>query len=151
MTKPLLLKLNLLNKLHKDTKPVWGKMTAQHMVEHLIYSFKMSTGEIKVECFNEPAKLPALKKYLMSSRPLPKDFVNPVIGPDVLPLEFISLQEAVLELEKRVNKYYDFFKNNPEALTINMTFGQLNKEEWDVFHEKHMTHHFSQFGLISKE
>ena len=46
---------------------------------------------------------------------------------------------------KQFRKYY--FEENPDATFINLTFGELDKTEWDVFHEKHFKHHFNQFGL----
>lgn len=150
METPLLEKIGLLKDFDKNAKPLWGKMTPQHMIEHLIGSLQMSVGELKVECFNPPEKLPALIKYLMSSRPLPKDFINPVIGPDLIPLKYSSLEESISALINYITKYYEFFEANPESKTTNPTFGELNKIEWDQFHEKHFTHHFSQFGLIKQ-
>ena len=134
--------------LRANTKPLWGKMTPQHMVEHLILAMRMSTGKLKLECFNPPEKLPALKKFLMSSRPLPKLFVNPAIGENLLPLEYSSLEAAKNILNQEIIDYLNHFELNPEAKTVNVTFGELNKEEWDVFHKKHFLHHFSQFGLL---
>ena len=151
MNKPLLQKIDSLKNLQPDTKAVWGKMTPQHMVEHLIAAFQMSTGELTVECFNPPEKLPVLKKFLLSNRPLPKDFVNPIIGPDLHPLKFSNLNDAVTVLENTINKYYSFFENNPDAVFTNPTFGDLNGNEWEAFHKKHTTHHLLQFGLIEKE
>ena len=134
--------------LRVNTKPLWGKMTPQHMVEHLILAMRMSTGKLKLECFNPPEKLPALKRFLMSSRPLPKLFVNPAIGENLLPLEYSSLEAAKNILNQEIIDYLNHFELNPEAKTVNVTFGELNKEEWDVFHKKHFLHHFSQFGLL---
>jgi len=140
--------LKLLNKLNAQQKSLWGKMTPQHMVEHLILAVQMSNCKLKVECFNPPEKIPSLKRFLMSSRPLPKLFVNPVIGEDLCPLEYSSLEESLDKLESEVDDYVLFFENNPDLKTVNVTFGKLNKEEWDVFHQKHFTHHLSQFGLL---
>ena len=134
--------------LRANTKPLWGKMTPQHMVEHLILAMKMSTGKLKLECFNPPEKLPALKKFLMSSRPLPELFVNPAIGENLLPLEYSSLEAAKNILNQEIIDYLNHFELNPEAKTVNVTFGELNKEEWDVFHKKHFIHHLSQFELL---
>lgn len=138
----------LLNKLDPKQKPLWGKMTPQHMVEHLILAVQMSNGKLKLECLNSPEKIPTLQRFLMSSRPMPKGFVNPAIGPDNLPLNYSSLDEAKNKLEEEVDDYVLFFENNPDANLVNVTFGELNKEEWDVFHKKHFTHHLSQFGLL---
>ena len=49
---------------------------------------------------------------------------------------------------KTIDDYILFFENNPGAIPVNVTFGELNKEEWIVFHKKHFTHHLSQFGLM---
>ena len=148
MDTPLLQKIDLLKDFDNNTKPLWGKMTPQHMIEHLISTLQIAIGELKVECFNPPEKLPVLKKFLMSSRPLPKDFINPVIGPDLLPLKYSNLSEAISVLQNYIEKYYEYFEINPDSITTNPTFGGLNKSEWDVFNEKHFAHHLSQFGLI---
>ena len=140
--------LELLNELEPQQKPLWGKMTPQHMVEHLILAVQMSNGKLKLECFNLPEKIPSLKRFLLSSRPMPKLFVNPVIGEALRPLEYSSLEEAIEKLKKEIDDYILFFENNPGAIPVNVTFGELNKEEWIVFHKKHFTHHLSQFGLM---
>ena len=138
-------KLSLLN---KDAKAHWGKMSPQHMVEHLILAVQMSNGKLKLDCFYPPEKNPSLKRFLMSSRPMPKLFVNPVVGKDLRPLKYSSLEEAIEKLKNEIDNYVLFFENNPEAKPVNITFGELNKEEWNVFHKKHFTHHLSQFGLL---
>ncbi len=140
--------LTLLNKLDPQQKPLWGKMTPQHMVEHLILAVRMSDGKLKLECINPPEKIPTLKRFLMSSRPMPKLFVNPVIGKDLRPLENSSLEEAIGKLKNEMNDYELYFKNNPGAKPVNVTFGELDKEEWTLFHKKHFTHHLSQFRLL---
>ena len=137
-----------INLLKSNQKPVWGKMSAQHMVEHLIFAVKMGNGKLKFECINPLFKLPTLKKFLMSNRLMPKGFVNPVIGPDNLPLDYSSLEEAKNKLKAEIGDYYHFFEENPGAKPVNATFGKLNKDEWDHFHKKHFTHHLEQFGLL---
>jgi oxepin-CoA hydrolase/3-oxo-5,6-dehydrosuberyl-CoA semialdehyde dehydrogenase len=139
--------LKRLEILKKDDKPLWGKMTSQHMVEHLILAVKMSNGKFNLECFNPPEKIPTLKRFLMSSKPLPKLFENPALTKGLLDFEFESLNEAREKLKEEIEDYYKFFKNNPNAKPLNVTFGSLNKDEWDFFHKKHFEHHLSQFGL----
>lgn len=135
-----------LTNLLPETRPLWGKMTLQHMIEHLILAVRSSNGKLKIECFNPPDKLPALKRFLMSERPLPKNFMNPVIGEELLPLEYKDLKSAIIALKSEIEDYYKFFKTNPGAVTTNPTFGDLNKNEWEQFHKKHFTHHLEQFG-----
>lgn len=142
--------INVLNNLSKDTKPNWGIMTAQHMVEHLVLAVQSSNGNF---AFNEfitpPEKVPTLKRFMFSSRPFPKNFVNTVIGEGLKPIMFSDLDTAKKKLIEEINNFEEYFKTNPEAKPINATFGPLNYEEWIVFHNKHFTHHFNQFGLIT--
>lgn len=137
-----------LDKINDGLKPLWGKMTAQHMVEHLILAVRTSNNKLKIECFNPPDKIPTLKRFLVSNRPLPKKFMNPIIGPDLLPLEFDSLEEAITNLKIEIENYITFFNDNPSAILTNPTFGDLSREEWEIFHQKHFTHHLQQFGLL---
>jgi len=147
LNKPLLSKLEQLNNLSTDTKQLWGKMTAQHMIEHLVLAVRTSNGKLNIGCFNPPEKIPTLKRFLMSARPLPKEFINPLIGEGLKSLEYQNIEEAKLVLKNEVEDYYQYFEKHPEATLLNPTFGELNKNEWDVFHEKHFTHHFGQFGI----
>ncbi len=147
MNRSLLRKLESLDRLHTDTKQLWGKMSAQHMIEHLILAARTSNGKLSIGCFNPPEKWPTLKRFLMSSRQLPKGFINPLIGEELMPLEYENLEEAKIILKKEVEDYYKYFEEHPDASLVNPTFGELNKNEWDVFHEKHFTHHFGQFGI----
>ena len=140
--------LKSLNTLKPDKKPSWGKMTSQHMIEHLTLALQMSNGKLNVKCISQPETLPPLKRFLMGDRPLPKEYMNPYIGPDLLPLKFSDIYEARSELEKEIIDYEKFFITNLDTKTVHITFGELNKDEWDKFHLKHFTHHLEQFNLI---
>jgi len=147
MEHQLLENIILLKSLNAQTLPLWGKMSPQHMVEHLILAVQMSNGKLRVENKADVSKLPTLKRFLLSSRPLPKEFVNPLIGKNLLPLIFSSMVEAVQHLTIEVKDYLSYFSSNPDAVLINATFGPLNFSEWEIFHQKHFRHHFAQFGL----
>ena len=82
---------------------MWGIMSAQHMVEHLIQAVQLSNGTLdNKECMNPPEKLNVLKRFLLSSRPMPKNFVNPVIGSELKPLINSSLQNAIKKLKVEI-------------------------------------------------
>ena len=139
--------VKLLNQLQPDQKPLWGKMTPQHMVEHLYKAVQASINEINLNVFTEERKIPILKKLFLGERALPKEFMNPAIGPELLTLEFKDLNKAIIELENVQKRYEQFFINNPSVKTAHPIFGYLTKEEWDVFHQKHFKHHLAQFGI----
>jgi len=94
------------------------------------------------------------KRFLHSSRPLPKLFVNEVIseiiGEGLIPLINNDLSSAIRELKKEAKYFDEYFTRNPEAKPINATFGPLDYDEWKAFHNKHFTHHLTQFGLIKE-
>jgi oxepin-CoA hydrolase/3-oxo-5,6-dehydrosuberyl-CoA semialdehyde dehydrogenase len=56
-------KLNKLYSLKPDHKPLWGKMTTQHMIEHLYKSIQASINEITLNVFTEEKKFQYLKEY----------------------------------------------------------------------------------------
>jgi len=136
-----------LQNLNADQKPLWGKMTAQHMVEHLYKTVQASINEITLKIYSEERRIPVFKKLFFGDRPFPKEFMNPAVGPDLLPLQFENLKTAIVELEKIIARYNKFFEINLTVKTIHPIFGYLTKEEWDVFHQKHFKHHLSQFGI----
>jgi oxepin-CoA hydrolase/3-oxo-5,6-dehydrosuberyl-CoA semialdehyde dehydrogenase len=137
----------LLSRLNADQKPLWGKMTPQHMVEHLYKAIQSSINEISLNVYTEERKIPVLKKLFLGERPLPKEFMNPAIGPELLQLEFEDLNNAINELRNVMQRYEQFFMDNPSIKTAHPIFGHLIKEEWNTFHQKHFKHHLSQFGL----
>ena len=139
--------IKLLYQLMTDQKPLWGKMTPQHMVEHLYKAVQASINEINLNVFTEERKIPILKKLFLGERALPKEFMNPAIGPELLTLEFKDLNNTIIELENVQKRYEQFFINNPSIKTAHPIFGYLTKEEWDVFHQKHFKHHLAQFGI----
>jgi oxepin-CoA hydrolase/3-oxo-5,6-dehydrosuberyl-CoA semialdehyde dehydrogenase len=122
-------------------------MTPQHMVEHLYKTVQASLNEIKLNVFTEERKIPVLKRLFLGEKALPKEFMNPAIGPDLIKLEFENLNTAIAELENVLTRYDKFFEQNPAAKTIHPVFGLLDRSEWDLFHQKHFKHHLSQFGL----
>jgi len=133
--------------LKADQKPLWGKMTPQHMVEHLYKTVQASINEIKIDIYSEERRIPVLKRLFLGGKEFPKEFMNPAIGPDLLQLEFNDLLSAKNQLENIFTRYEKFFNENPSVKTIHPIFGYLTKEEWDLFHKKHFKHHLSQFGL----
>jgi oxepin-CoA hydrolase/3-oxo-5,6-dehydrosuberyl-CoA semialdehyde dehydrogenase len=137
----------LLSQLTSDQKPLWGKMTPQHMVEHLNKTVQSSINEIVLKVYTEERKIPVLKRLFFGDRELPKEFMNPAIGPELMQLEFENLDNAIVELRNVLERYDKFFDDNPSAKTIHPIFGLLDKAEWDSFHQKHFKHHLSQFGL----
>lgn len=142
--------ITLLDPLTADTPPVFGMMTAQHMVEHLIWSLKISNGEKQSEQFFRHEKAEKMKAALIyTDAEMPLGFRAPVLPEnEVFPLEYTNLQEVKGIFATELNRFHDYFKSNPEATLMNPSLGLLSHKEWLVFHTKHFKHHFKQFSLL---
>ncbi|MBN3582558.1 DUF1569 domain-containing protein [Algoriphagus aestuarii] len=137
-----------LERLTKNTKPAFGIMTAQHMVEHLTVTVKLSTGRISYPPFIPSEKQLSQKEALLHTElEFPKGIKAPGLGDNLMPLKFEALEEAKEALLKSLKEYDRYFKENSTAQTIHPRFGLLTFEEWELFHPKHFKHHFSQFNI----
>lgn len=141
----------LLNGLTENTKPNWGKMTAQQMLEHLETTLLYSIGEPEAEkCFTPEEHLEKYQNSLYNHRKMPKDFSAPFLPEDgTLPeLKYKNLEQAKEKFLENLQKYQIYYRENPEAEHMHFVFGKLNKEMMELMHRKHFTHHFEQFNLI---
>ncbi|OBX22714.1 MULTISPECIES: phenylacetic acid degradation bifunctional protein PaaZ [Bizionia] len=139
-----------LNKLSADTKPKWGVMTPQHMLEHLEFTYKIAAGDIQDFEIATPEKI--LEKvhaslYTYDKFPMGTNF--PLLEKDKLePLKYPNLETAIAEFKAQREKYVNYFEENPEAKLKNLVFGELNKYESYLLERKHLNHHFEQFNLL---
>ena len=137
--------ITTLKKLQEDEKPTFGIMTPQHMVEHLIKTIKFS-----IKTYGEAPEQPTekqlgFKKFIFSDIPFKSGDPNKAKLED---LKFESLDQAKEDFAKAIDRFYNYFAENPDAQPYNDFFGALNKEELERFHYKHLQHHFKQFSLI---
>jgi hypothetical protein len=138
----------LLQPLHPETQPKWGRMTPQHMVEHLSSSIRMSNGKKKFLIQTPPEKLAGLKAFLLSNRSFPKNFHLAGSSPELPALRQPHLAAAILELEQELTLFRAHFNQQPNRIETHPIFGELTQPEWEHFHRWHFTHHFTQFGLL---
>ena len=138
-----------LGKLTPDHKPKWGIMSAQHMVEHLEYNFKIAVGEIESEIVTPEKYLEKYQDSVWNYKPMPREYDHPHLKKgETEDLNHGSLQEAIDSMLKSFDAYEAFFKENPTVKTKNAVFGELDKQHWDLLIRKHFNHHLAQFELI---
>ncbi|RYD70081.1 MAG: DUF1569 domain-containing protein [Sphingobacteriales bacterium] len=136
-----------LKNLTPETQPQWGRMTAQHMIEHLTNSVNASNGRKQFEPAFTAEEIARAKEFLMSEKPLPRG-VQTVVNGDLPALRNETMEDAKRELRQALDEYENHYMFSNEAKHAHPRFGHLNRDEWDVFHDKHFTHHFKQFGLL---
>jgi oxepin-CoA hydrolase/3-oxo-5,6-dehydrosuberyl-CoA semialdehyde dehydrogenase len=136
--------------LNEGAAHSWGKMSAQHMIEHLIWAFKLSTGIIQVECKTPDKLLPRVKAFLYNNTETPHDFKNPLLSENPPPLQHSNLTEAKTRLLEEASNFLKHFLSKPEVVYIHPLFGPLGRDDWQRIHYKHCYHHLLQFGIIKK-
>lgn len=140
----------LLQNITEETKPVWGKMNAQQMLEHVADFFNVSTEKIVFALVTPEEHLPKYKDFLHSDKEFRENTKAPetVLGEEPLPLRKASVEAAKDHLKKSVKEFISYFNTDSEKKTMHPVFGLLNFEEWVLLHYKHVRHHLRQFGLL---
>ncbi len=138
-----------LNALHKDAPPVFGKMSAQHMVEHLCLSLTFCNGKSpQILMVNERLAKSIKQHTIYTNEQMGIGFKAPMLPDEPIALNHLNLTAAVEQLKKEMHDFDLYFKTNPDIILLNPVLGELKYNEWIIFHNKHFTHHFKQFGLI---
>jgi oxepin-CoA hydrolase/3-oxo-5,6-dehydrosuberyl-CoA semialdehyde dehydrogenase len=131
-----------------EAVPQWGRMSAQQMVEHLLWAVRGSTGAMVFTVATPAHLLERAKRFLYHDRQTPHEFMNPLLVEGLPPLEYPDLATAVAALRAEVVRFLAMSEEEPEAVRAHPIFGLLNAEEWERSHFKHVHHHLSQFGLV---
>ena len=137
-----------LDALKPSTHPSWGKMTPQHMVEHLIVVYKLSMGRFSVPIVSKEEDWPKLKEYLMQDSPMRRNVPAPNGKSDLQPLRFADLEEAKQKFIAETEIFLKFCEAQPNFVANHPFGGPLTAEEWLLCHRKHIKHHLIQFELI---
>ncbi len=139
--------LSHFDNLSADTKPKWGTMSAQQMVEHLTHTLEIAMGMHQYTPLIKAEDYDKMRMFINSDKALPRNFKvefaseNPPLIHEEIELAIDTYCDAWLEFET-------LFAENPTLETMHPNFGMLNYELWNRLHSKHLTHHFIQFGLI---
>jgi oxepin-CoA hydrolase/3-oxo-5,6-dehydrosuberyl-CoA semialdehyde dehydrogenase len=134
--------------LTENTKPKWGLMTAQHLVEHFEFFTNMALGKIPCEIVTPADRVEKFQESLWNYFPMPKSFDHPVLKKgETEELNHANLAEAKKAFFAAYDELELFFENNPNATVPNPVFGNLDAYDWYLLSRKHFAHHFEQFGL----
>jgi len=126
----------------------FGKMTPQHMVEHLVFSVMFSNGKMPQKLLVSEEKAMVAKDYfIVQNNNFKPGYKIPLLGKEPPELVFGSLIKAKENLINELTVFELYFKENPNKSPVNIIMGALNKQEWIVMHNKHFEHHFRQFGI----
>ncbi len=142
----------VLDKLNSDTKPSWGILTPQHMLEHVVGSWRVSNGNAAARLAVSEDELKEHRDFLFSEREFEQNVKNPIMPKDGLwPLRKKDLDAAKQQLLMEISDFFKYYDANPDAISVHPILGKLDKEGWLRFQRKHMQHHFRQFRMIEED
>lgn len=139
--------LGKLNTLNAQSKPEWGQMSAQRMVEHLADALHMSVGKGEYQLEVAEDKIEKMQAWLETDKPMAQNVQVSFASPDT-PLRNDELETAIDEFTDAFLLFSEYYEENPAQTNLHPFYGNLNATQWARLHTKHFAHHFAQFGLL---
>jgi hydroxymethylglutaryl-CoA reductase len=139
--------LSILNGLSSSKTPLWGKMNAQEMVEHLSDMLMMSRGTGNFTIDVDAETIARRQQFLSSDKEMAKNIAVPFTK-EIIELRHDELELALDEFAEEWINFTEYYENNPSDSVIHPYYGDLDFNLWLKMHDKHFMHHFKQFGLI---
>lgn len=135
-----------LEKLSPNTKPLWGNLTAPELIQHLIGTFKQSTGEITDLPFvgNWAFEYVVGPLALAGFLPIPKNLKIKANGKS---FPAVNRPGDLNDLRGCMEAYIAGVENGTMKTSYHPYFGDIGSKGWSKMHVKHMRHHLKQFGL----
>lgn len=143
--------IDTLRQLKENTLPQFGLMTPQHMVEHLAMSVSFSNGRCPQPLYVSNERAQTSKRFILGDGDYPIGFKAPMLGDTPSPLVTADLNAAICYLEEELNYFDSYFEENPDLVSMNPVLGELAYSEWIILHNKHFSHHFKQFNILTNE
>lgn len=132
-----------LDRLTPDAKARWGRFTCPDMVAHLNDSMRMALGDIAPASKHLPLRFFPLKQLIIYVAPFPKGAPTaPELisrsGRAVWDEEVKAFRELLARLKAR---------SGQTEWPAHPAFGSMNRRDWGVLGHRHLSHHFTQFGV----
>ena len=131
-------------KLSRDSKAIWGKMTASGMFFHCSQAIRQGLGEIKLKRSIAGVLFGSIaKKQMLSEKPFKKG----------LPTDKSYIPSGTYDFEEQrsilIGKVKELAVREQESISKDEHpfFGKLSSGEWNTLTWKHLEHHLSQFGV----
>lgn len=134
-----------LDKLSVNTQAQWGKMNVAQMLAHLNVAYSISQGKTKVKLNPIMAFIlkTFVKKAVVGDKPFSKNGKTAPYFVIADERDFEAEKTLLLENMKWVfDKGPSFFEGRATG-----SFGKLTSKEWNNLYQKHLDHHFQQFGV----
>ena len=135
-----------LDTLNAESKPLWGEMSAQRMVEHLTDTIKIASGKVKFPLVVPEEKLEKMLVFLDTNKPIARNIAVSCAKKN----EALRNEEIELAIDEFLLEWIDFeehFSTDENRTEVHPYYGPLNYTQWCKLNAKHLKHHFEQFGI----
>ncbi|MBK7850693.1 MAG: DUF1569 domain-containing protein [Bacteroidetes bacterium] len=139
--------IDKLTELDPDTKPLWGNMNVQQMIEHMSESLRIANGKNPHPLITPAEKVQAMKDFLASDKEFRPNTKNILMEETPPELRLKDKTKAIQELENEIKYFVAHFEEHPGTTVTNPFFGHLTFQEWIQLLHKHAKHHLKQFGV----
>ena len=138
-----------LQRLDPATPARWGKMNVQQMIEHYAGdAVRNASGRLKIDAIiTPPENLERMREFMMSDKPFKENTRNPLMGEEPAVPRYKTVQGAIGALQQELIYFFEAFEKEPQLVTRNPFFGDLNFEQNVQLLYKHALHHLKQFGV----
>lgn len=134
-----------INNLSPDSQPVWGKMNASQMLAHcnVVYEMVYEDKHSKPNSFIKFILKILVKDKVVGEKPYSHNLKT---APQFIMSDSKNFDAEKKRLTDYIIKTHDLGENHFDNKE-NLSFGILNKTEWNNMFYKHLDHHLSQFGV----
>ena len=99
---------------------------AQGMIEHMSDSIANASMRIVHALHTPPEEMARMKSFALSEKEFRPNTKNALMSEEPALLRNNSMTEAILELEKEIKAFFDFYKSNVEHKEMNPFFSNKN-------------------------
>lgn len=134
--------LSRFEKLAATAKPLWGKMSAVQMVQHVTAPMLTAMGELPVPARPGLLRTAMMRYLIIHVLPWPKGAPT---AKEYMPADTGDMKTHLAHFEETLER----FGTRAEAAvwTEHPAFGNLTMKDWDCLTSRHLDHHLRQFGL----
>lgn len=136
--------IDRINKLTPQSERLWGKMTVDQMLMHLIAPLDVTLGNKQP---SKPNFFIGLMGKMMKNKIInaPEYKKNNPTAPDFVMKGSYDFEKAKAKL---IEKVAEFQKGTSVvAIDFHPFFGKMSTDDWDKLQWKHLNHHLTQFGV----
>jgi Protein of unknown function (DUF1569) len=134
-----------LARLEPDAAARWGRFDAPRMLCHLSDAFRISLGDVPATPVRMVLRFSPVRRLFVHTLPWPKGKLP--TGPEFLATQPASWAADVAAFDALLARAVERGRSARPAWATHPAFGDMPNREWGWLFQRHIDHHFRQFGI----